>query len=269
MAQTIDNQAMTQRVQTFLDASTRQSSEASQRISSGLRVNSAKDDAAGLAIAERMTSLVQELNTSIRNAYDGVSMTQVADGGLEQVSDQLQRMRELAVQSANGTYTAEDRQNLNAEFSALNEEVSRIASTTTFNGQTVLANDGESVDFQVGGAAGDGGTISVDLVGIESLNTDISTADASQASLTSIDALIANVSSARSEFGAVQNRFESTINNLQTNAENQSAARGRIMDADFAVETANLAGAQITQSSATAMAAQANVSSQNVARLLG
>ena len=269
MAQTINNQVMTARIQNYLDSSTQQVRESSQRLGSGLRINSASDDAAGLAIAERLTSLVQELNVNVRNASDGVSLSQVADGGLGQVSDQLQRMRELAIQSANGTLTDNDRQILNAEFASLNEGISQIASTTTFNGQAVLASEGQSIDFQVGPASDENSTLSVDLVNIEPLGADISTSDASLASITQIDAMIDNIGSARSDFGAAQSRFDSAIDNLQTNAVAQSAARGRITDTDFALEAANLTGAQILQQSATAMAVQANASPQNVTRLLG
>ena len=269
MAQTVNNQVTTLKVQNYLESSRQQSTESTQRIGSGLRVNSAKDDAAGLAIGERLTSLVRELNANVRNAYDGSSMLQVAEGGLEQVSDQLQRMRELALQSANGSYTDADRENLNAEFTALNSEISRIASTTTFNGEAVLANEGKSIDFQVGPSTGDGGTLSVDLVGIEPLSADIGTSETSLTSIDQIDAMIADVASARANFGALQNRFESTISNLQAGAENQAAARGRIMDADYAMEVANLTGAQIMQQSGTAMSVQANVSQQSVMQLLG
>ena len=183
----------------------------------------------------------------------------------------LQRMRELAVQSANGTNSSSDRANLDAEFDQLNEEIARISETTMFNGETVLNNDGSSISFQVGANAGSSNQLEINLVDINSISAAVSldTASASLTAISSLDAMIDNVTTARAEFGAVQSRFESAINNLQVGAENQAAARGRIMDADFAVETAAMTRANILQQAGNAMVSQANSAPQSVLQLLG
>jgi len=244
-----------------------------QRLSSGLRVNSAKDDAAGLAIAERMNTQVRGMNVAIRNANDGISMAQTAEGGLKEVGNMMQRMRELAVQSANGSNSVKDRGNLDKEFQALNAEITRIAETTTFNGEAVLnaATSGESITFQIGANTESGNQLDIGKVQLQALasGVDINDTSGSLAAITAIDALIDDVTSARADFGAVQSRFESSINNLQVGMENQAAARGRIMDADFAVETANMTRAQILQQAGNAMVSQANSAPQSVLQLLG
>jgi len=269
MAQTIDNQVASLKVQKYLNAANERVAIATDRLSSGLRVNSAKDDAAVISIAERMNAEIRGMNAGMRNAYDGISTSQVAEGGLSQVNDKLQQMRELALQSANGSNSAADRENLNKQFTALNSEISQIASTTQFNGKSVLADEARSINYQVGPGTGDEDTVSMDLVGIEPLNANINTFDASMASIDAIDLMIENVASSRADFGAMQTQFESTISNLQTGVENQSASRARIMDTDFAVETANLTRAQILQQAGTAMSSQANASPQSVMQLLG
>lgn len=269
MAQTIDTQVRVMKVQKYLNSSQDEMTQSMKRLGSGLRVNNAKDDSAGLAISERMNTQVRGMNVGIRNANDGISMSQTADGGLKQVNNLLQRMRELALQSSNGTNSSTDRENLNAEFASLNDEISRIASTTKFNGETVLANDGSSVNYQLGPHTGGDDTLSVDLIAIESLSANISSYSASQASIGAIDSMIAEVASSRANFGAVQSRFESAIDNLQIGVENQSAARGRIVDADFAVETAMLTRSKIMQQAGAAMSSQANVTPQSVMQLLG
>jgi len=294
MAQTINTNVMSLTAQRNLNSSQGSLMTSMQRLSSGLRVNSAKDDAAGLAIAERMNTQVRGMNVAIRNANDGISLAQTAEGGLQEVSNMLQRMRELAVQSANGTNSANDRSNLDAEFQALNLEISRIAETTTFNGVSVLNTSGattgsgsaavtadSSVVFQVGANTSSGGenTLSINLKKIEGLavgsatlasgTVNVSTVSGSNASIVAIDTMIGEITSARADFGSVQSRFESAINNLQIGVENQAAARGRIMDADFAVETANMTRAQILQQAGTAMVSQANSAPQSVLQLLG
>lgn len=247
---------------------------AMQRLSSGLRVNSAKDDAAGLAIAERMNSQVRGMNVAIRNANDGISLAQTAEGGLAKVGDALQRMRELAVQSANGTNNADDRDNLDAEYQQLAEEVDRIIGAASFNDTALLDGSQATFTFQVGAgtdAATD--TITVDAVDLSALVGawgDVTGADATNAN-TAIDALddaIIEVTTGRANMGAIQNRFDSVIANLATSSENLSAARGRIMDADFASETMNLSRAQILQQAGTAMISQANQLPQQVLSLL-
>ncbi|KQV89616.1 MULTISPECIES: flagellin N-terminal helical domain-containing protein [unclassified Roseateles] len=286
------------------NASSAQSSLATsmQRLSSGLRVNSARDDAAGLAIAERMNSQVKGMNVAIRNANDGISLSQTAEGALGKVNDMLQRMRELAVQSANGTNNTDDRTALNNEFTQLQSEITRLSTNTTFNGQAVLTNT-TSFNFQVGANATANDTITIsgqNMLGTttavgkndgalaevaNTTNTDISNVGAAGTgatfdaytgtgtkgaldSIAKIDQAIAQVNVARSTFGAAQNRFDAVIESLGTAVENQSAARSRIMDADYAMETANLSRAQILQQAGTAMIAQANQQPQQVLSLL-
>jgi len=240
-----------------------------QRLSSGLRVNSAKDDAAGLAIAERMNTQVRGMNVAIRNANDGISLSQTAEGGLQEVSNMLQRMRELAVQSANGTNGTSDRIALNSEFAALDAEITRIAETTKFNDNTVLSNTGSSVVFQVGANVDATNQLEIDLVSIGELGNDVLQASTALRAVSAIDVMVGEVTAARADFGAMQSRFESAISNLQVGLENQSAARGRIMDADFAVETANMTRSQILQQAGNAMVSQANSAPQSVLQLLG
>lgn len=287
MAQTINTNVMSLTAQRNLNQSQGTLATSMQRLSSGLRVNSAKDDAAGLAIAERMNTQVRGMNVAIRNANDGISLAQTAEGGMQEIGSMLQRMRELAVQSSNGTNSAEDRENLDAEFQALNSEIGRIAETTQFNGISVLNTAGTgsgsaTVDaeivFQVGANTASGNTLSISLKEITSLQSgtgsaavtnNIATVSATTTAIGAIDDMINTVTSARADFGAVQSRFESAINNLQIGMENQSAARGRIMDADFAVETANMTRSQILQQAGNAMVSQANSSPQSVLQLLG
>ncbi len=252
-----------------------------QRLSSGLRVNSAKDDAAGLAIAERMNAQVKGMNVAIRNANDGISLSQTAEGALGKVSDNLQRMRELAVQAANGTNSSADRTTLDQEYTALASEVTRVLESTKFNGLTLLNSTAPATfDFQVGANNDTNEQISITTTditagtGITAVTTGASAtiADATGAlALTAMDDLstaIDEVSSARATFGAAQNRFEAVISNLQIASENQSASRSRIMDADFAAETANLTRGQILQQAGTAMLAQANSLPSGVLALL-
>lgn len=246
-----------------------------QRLSSGLRVNSAKDDAAGLAIAERMNAQVRGFAVAQRNASDAISLAQTAEGAIGKLGDALQRMRELAVQSKNGTNNSGDRDNLQLEFTQLVEEVDRLITGTKFNDQLLLDGSITSFDFQVGSGNDGTDTITVtssDLSGtntaIAALTIDGADATAATAAITAIDDEIDNVTSARATWGAVQNRFESVVSNLQVSYENLTAARGRIMDADFAVESANLTRASILQQAGTAMLAQANALPNNVLTLL-
>jgi flagellin len=244
------------------------------RLSSGLRVNSAKDDAAGLAIAERMNTQVKGMNVAIRNAGDAISLSQTAEGALGKVADSLQRMRELAVQSTNATNTAGDRSNLDAEFQQLNSEITRVLTGTKFNGNSVL-NTAATLTFQVGANSGATDQIAVsttDLTtgaGITAVTAgSISTAALALTAMDDIDTAIGEITTARATFGATQNRFESVISNLQVASENQAASRGRIVDADFAAETANLSRTQVLQQAGMAMVAQANALPNNVMQLL-
>ena len=245
MAQTINTNVLALTAQRNLNKSQSSMTTAMNRLSSGLRVNSAKDDAAGLAIAERMNTQVRGMSVAIRNANDGISLAQTAEGGLAEVSNMLQRMRELAVQSANGTNSSSDRANLNAEFTALNEEIGRIGTVTQFNGTKVLGAGAGSTQFQVGANAGE--TLTITTEAVSAITANVATLSGANAALSTIDTQIDEITTQRATYGAAQSRFESAIANLQIGMENQAASRGRIMDADFAVETAALTKSQILQ----------------------
>ena len=257
-----------------------------QRLSSGLRVNSAKDDAAGLAIAERMNAQVRGMNVAIRNANDGISLAQTAEGALGKVGDALQRMRELAVQSRNASNSDSDKDSLDKEFGELAKEIQRVLGGTTFNGKNILGSDAGTQTFQIGANVSSDDDIDIattDMSGDAALTTVAGTdnagtnrakidssanASAIATVITNIDTAIDKINSERATMGASQSRFESVISTLQIGVENQSAARSRIMDADFASETANLSRAQILQQAGTAMVAQANLMNQSVLALL-
>jgi flagellin len=263
MASVINTNIASLNTQRNLSASQSALNTSLQRLSSGLRINSAKDDAAGLAIATRMDSQVRGQQVAIRNANDAISFAQVAEGGLSKQTDALQRMRELAVQSINGTNTSTDRANLEAEFTQLTAEVTRLATATKFNGTAVF---GATQTFQVGADAGD--TITTASVTAATIAGSISTAADATAALNAIETALTSANTNRATLGAIQNRFESVVSNLNVSVENQSAAKSRIMDADFAAETANLTRGQILQQAGTAMLAQANSLPNNVLSLL-
>lgn len=240
-----------------------------QRLSSGLRVNSAKDDASGLAIASRMEGQIRGLNQAIRNASDGISLSQTAEGALGAIQSNMARMRELAVQGANATSNA-DMQSLDAEFTQLNAENIRVIQGTIFNNIPLLS-EAVSQTFQVGAnstAGVDDLTITTPAALIPSSTTLGDSSTTAQAEIAKLDADIAAVSSLRATFGSAQTRFESAISNLQVASENQTASRSRIMDADYAAETSALTRAQILQQAGTAMSAQANQSPNGVLTLL-
>jgi len=238
-----------------------------QRLSSGLRVNNAADDAAGLAIATRMDAQVRGITVAMRNANDGISLAQTAEGATATSIDVLQRMRELAVQSLNGSNSSGDRLNLDAEFKQLSGEIDRISTATKFNGSSIVsvASAGAQV-FQVGANSGD--TLTVTTIGISAVGGAITDTTTAGAALTAIDSAIDTLTTARANYGAVINRLGFAVSNLAISGENQSAAKGRIMDADFAMETANLSRAQILQQAGNAMVAQANQLPQQVMALL-
>ena len=251
-----------------------------QRLSTGLRVNSAKDDAAGLAIAERMNTQVRGMNVAIRNANDAISLSQTAEGSLSKINDMGQRMRELAVQSANATNSDSDRKNLDAEYQALAQEIKRNLAGAAFNGTKLFA-AAAALTFQVGANAATTDQITintenltgensiVEVIGAANANAaSIGTAAGASAALGKLDTMLATVNAKRAEFGATQNRFEAVIQTLQVSAENQTAARSRIMDADFASETAALTRAQVLQQAGTSMLSQANSLPNNVLSLL-
>ncbi|WP_341501720.1 flagellin domain-containing protein [Gallaecimonas sp. GXIMD4217] len=246
-----------------------------QRLSSGKRVNSAKDDAAGLQIGTRLQSQINGLGQAARNANDGISLAQTAEGALDETTNILQRMRVLALQSANGSNTASDRQALNAEFQELTAEINRIANDTTFGGVQIL--DGSySAAFQIGPDANQTIALSISVamngtglgLGTGSTATNITTDTDAQAAITTIDSALSVVNNARANLGAKQNRFQSTIRNLTNIEENVSAARSRIIDADFAKESATLARNQVLQQAASSMLTQANQQPQIALSLL-
>ena len=278
MPMTINTNLISLNAQRNLNGSQSSLAMSMQRLSSGLRVNSAKDDAAGLAIAERMNAQVRGMNVAIRNANDGISLAQTADGALASINDSLQRMRELAVQSRNSTNSDSDKESLNLEFTQLSNEIGRVLGGTTFNGKYILGADAGTLTFQVGANVTANDSIDIattDMTADAKITTVTSASIGSAADATAIATVIQNIDTAlddvnsqRAVFGASQNRFSAVITNLQTSVENQSASRSRIMDADFAAETASMSRAQILQQAGTAMVAQANQLPQQVLQLL-
>jgi len=244
-----------------------------QRLSSGLRINSAKDDAAGLAISDRMTAQIRGLNQAARNAQDGISLAQTAEGALDETTNLVQRMRELAVQAANDTNTTSDRKSLNDEFQQLKAEITRIASKTQFNGKQIL--DGTlsvtGVNFQVGANAGEYISITINSMGATGLgisNNTVSTRAQASAAIAALDTALKRIDTQRGELGAKQNRLESTISNLSNVSENLSAARSRIRDADIAQETSEMTKNNILQQAGVSILAQANQTTQLALGLL-
>ena len=286
MPQTINTNIIALNAQRNLSTSQSALASSMQRLSSGLRVNSSKDDAAGMAIAERMTAQVRGMNVAARNANDGISLAQTAEGALGKVSDSLQRMRELAVQSANATNSDSDKDSLDKEFGELSKEIQRVLGGTTFNGLTVLGADAGAQVFQVGANTTSNDTISITTTNMTA-NADITavagtdntgagravidnTASAGdiRGVIGDIDTALDTINGERATLGASQSRFDAAISNLQISIENQSASRSRIIDTDFAAETANLSRANILQQAGNAMVAQANQLPQQVLTLL-
>jgi flagellin len=285
MPQTLNTNLISLNAQRNLGSSQASLANSMQRLSSGMRVNSAKDDAAGLAIAERMQAQIKGMTVATRNANDGISLAQTAEGALGKVGDMLQRMRELAVQAVNGSNSTGDRGSLNNEYLQLAREAARTLGGTQFNGQNILATTTNSI-FQVGANT----SASLDQISVaafdwtslgdittaigSAVGTDPTTALAgtdgsfATAAITALDLAITEVNDGRATFGAVQNRFDNVVANLMVNVENQTAARSRIMDADYASETASLSRASILQQAGNAMVAQANQLPQQVLALL-
>ncbi len=294
MNSVINTNIMSLQVQSALSMNSQSMQTAMQRLSTGLRINSAKDDAAGLAISDRMTTQINGSNVAVRNAQDGISMAQTAEGAMGALTSTLQRMRDLAIQSANATNSNSDRANLQTEFKQLQSELSRIINNTQFNGKDVLAgglSGSANAKYQVGAntsagnqiafsinnmatnSAGKGGISAVLLTGpasnpygirIDSGATFTGLMDA----VSRIDKSINAIDTSRAKLGAIQNRFQVTIDNLNTFVVNQSAARSAILDTNFAQETSNLAKAQILQQAGNAMLTQANQAPQAVLSLL-
>ncbi|TXD80190.1 flagellin FliC [Mitsuaria sp. TWR114] len=287
MPQTINTNIASLNAQRNLNSSQSSLATSMQRLSSGLRVNSAKDDAAGLAIAERMNAQARGMSVAMRNANDGISLAQTAEGALGKVADSLQRMRELAIQARNATNADSDKDSLDKEFGELAKEIQRVTAGTTFNGKYILGQDAALPQtFQVGPntTSNDEITVTTPNMSADTTITKVSGSDTSGAGravidrtadaaaiatvVADIDTALDTVNSQRATLGATQNRFDAVISNLQVAYENQTAARSRIMDADFAVETSNLSRAQILQQAGNAMVAQANQLPQQVLSLL-
>ena len=273
MAQVINTNVMSLNAQRNLSTNSASLATTIQRLSSGLRINSAKDDAAGLAISQRMTTQVRGMDVAARNANDGISLAQTAEGALSSIGENMQRIRELAVQAANGTNSAEDRAALQKEVAQLSEEISRVTDNSSFNGTKLLDGSTASFTIQVGADAGADNQIDISTVDMTATATavaalDISSASGATAALTAIDTQLQTVNTSRADMGAIQNRFSSVISNLQNSSENLSAARSRIQDTDYAKETAELTRTQILQQAGTAMLAQAKSVPQNVLSLL-
>jgi flagellin len=282
MAMQINTNLGALNVQGTLSKTSMSLSTSMERLSSGLRVNSAKDDAAGLAIGSKMTSQIRGMTVATRNANDGISMAQNAESAMGNITDTMQRMRDLAVQSANrAAVSTADAEKLNTEFKQLKSEIVRIISNTEFNGKKILAGSMSGANFQIGANTATDNQISITIGNMSTLAGGIgsmldptksigsmATSTNVRSAIDLIDKAISKVNNFRATLGAVQNRFATTIANLNSSIENQSAARSRIMDTDFASETASLSRSQILQQAGTAMLAQANQSGQGVLSLL-
>jgi flagellin len=266
MPMTINTNVVSLNAQRNLSMSQSSLATSMQRLSSGLRVNSARDDAAGLAIASRQDAQIRGINVAIRNANDGISLAQTAEGALATITDALQRMRELAVQAQNGSNGTGDRANLDTEYQALSAEITRIAAQTKFNGTAIVGASAGAQVFQVG--ANNGDTLTITTTTVTTVAGDLTTAGNASTAVGAIDTALDTVNTSRASYGAAMSRFSMAIQNLQISGENQSAARGRIMDADFAAETANLSRSQILQQAGSAMVAQANQLPNQVLALL-
>ncbi|MCL2020985.1 MAG: flagellin FliC [Betaproteobacteria bacterium] len=274
MPQVINTNVQSLNSQRSLDSSQNALFTALQRLSSGLRVNSSKDDAAGLAVAEKMNSQARGMSVAIRNANDGISLAQTAEAGMNVITGHLQRMRDLAVQAASGQYDSGNRAALDTEFQQLASEISRVVSATNFNGQQLLNGDfSDGVNFQVGATTTSESQIAIAISAV-AVSAGAITGSGSVgennalSAISAVDAAIGQINNNRASLGAIQNRFEGVLTQLSAARENAVAARSRIMDADYAEETANLSRAQILQQAGVAMVAQANALPQNVLSLL-
>ncbi|WP_114153348.1 flagellin [Chromobacterium haemolyticum] len=281
MAITVNTNIASLNAQRNLNQSSNSLQVSLQRLSSGLRVNSAKDDAAGLAISQTLTSAIRGNNQAIKNANDGISVGQTAEGALGQIANNMQRIREIAVQASNGSVSNTNRSQLQNEVDQLTQEISRIVQTTQFNGTSLLSG-GSVLTFQVGSSGAATNQVSIsstDLTSAGTLNAynsslantgtiNVTTQANASGALSSLDADIASISNIRSTFGAVQNRFDAVVANLQNYVENLTAANSRIVDVDFAAETANLTKNQILQQAGTSILKNANSLPQSALTLL-
>lgn len=273
MSISINTNVLSLVTQRNLSASQDSLSTAMTRLSSGLRVNKSSDDAAGMAIATRMEAQIRGMGVAQRNAADAISLSQVAEGAIGQVGTMLQRMRELAVQSANATNSTSDRANLDAEFQQLGAEVTRTIANTQFNGIAILGAGAGTNNYQIGPNSTDQVAVSTtNLASATQITTvtsgAVTTAAGASSAMANIDNALTLVNTQRALMGAVQNRFSAMIEVMQVNQQNTQAAQGRIMDADFAAETANLSRSQILQQAGAAMVAQANSLPQMALQLL-
>jgi flagellin len=275
MALVINTNVASLNAQRNLNSTQLQLSKSMERLSSGLRINRAGDDAAGLAISQNMQANIRSMNQAVRNANDGISLVQTAEGALNESSNILLRMRELATQAANGVLSQSQRDNIQVEFKNLQQEIDRISAVTDFNGTKLLngaLSAGTTLQVGTGTTANDTVSVTISKADTSTLSVTanfVSTQAAAQSALTAIDLAIQSVSTARGNLGAVQNRLQSTINNLQVAVENTSAANSRIVDVDVAAETANMTKAQILAQAGVSVLSQANQSPQLALKLLG
>ena len=279
MAITINTNVDSLTAQKNLNSSMSKLTKNFQSLSSGKRINSAADDAAGLAISANLTAEVKSLQQATRNSYDAVSVTQIADGGMENMSENIGRMRELAMQAANGSYSDSDRALMQQEFSQIKQEVDRVASSTEYNGQKLLDGSSPSMDFQVGSGVGDQVSVNLPRISTAELgktststtsvaDTSISTAAGAQAALATLDKASQQINRQRASLGAAQNVFSSTINNLENKTINVSAANSRIQDADIAQEVSKLTQNQIMTQAGAQVLGQANMTGLIALKLL-
>jgi len=260
----INNNAAASNAYRALSATDNQMAKSLEKLSSGFRINRAADDAAGLVISEALRSQVGGLKVAIRNAQDGISLVQTAEGALVEVHSMLQRMRDLAVQASNGTNSTESRAAADAEAQQLVEQITQIAASTKFNGVELLT--GGTVDLQVGVTSTE--QLSFTLASVTAPTVDLTTASGAGTAIADLDTAITTISTARGDLGARQNRLEHTINNLSVAQENLAASESRIRDTDMALEMTSFTRSQVLVQAGTAMLAQANASSQNVLQLL-
>ncbi len=273
MALIVNNNPASISAQRNLAASTDQLGRSVERLSSGLRITRAADDAAGLGLSETLRAHIRSINQAVRNSSDGISLTQIADGAAATIGNLLGRLRELASQSSSGTVGATERSYIDQEFLALRSEIDRIAQVTEFNGQALTSGSSISFSIQVGFKSGTGNTLSMDLnqltistLGISSVN--VSTSANAQSALSNIDSAISSVATSRAEYGSLQNRFEATIANLTISAENLTSAESRIRDADIAYETSVFTKNQVLVQTGISVLAQANTLPQQALALL-
>ena len=260
--------------QNALTINGRNLSKTMEQLSTGKRINSAADDAAGLAISNKMTSQIKGLNQAVRNANDGISMLQTAEGATQEITNMLQRMRELAVQAANDTYDVADRTAMSKEFKQLDEEITRIASNTKWNGMAILSSD-QTRTLQIGDENASSDAVAIDFkdmtagtLGVGGADADLAAHGSAQGALNKVDLAIAKVDEFRADLGAKINRLNYAADNLSSVSLNTAASRSRIQDADYAQATTELARSQIVQQAATAMLAQANQQPSSVLSLL-